>query len=63
MESMFRATTICGVKRNGKVVKSYKYSTKKSYTLKVKKAGTYKVTLYAKDKSAALTATKTIKIK
>ena len=51
------------VKRNGKVVKSYKYSTKKSYTLKVKKAGTYKVTLYAKDKSAALTATKTIKIK
>lgn len=51
------------VKRSGKVVKSYKYSSKKSYTLTVKKSGTYKVTLYAKDKTAALTATKKIKIK
>ena len=51
------------IKRNGKVVKSYKYASKKSYTLKVKKSGTYKVSLYAKDQTATLTATKTVKIK
>lgn len=51
------------VKRNGKVIKSYKYSSKKSYTLKVKKSGTYKIYLYAKDKTATLSSTKTVKIK
>ena len=51
------------VKLGKKTVKSYGYSIKGSKILKVKKKGTYKVTMYAKDSSATVYATKFIKIK
>lgn len=51
------------VKLGKKTIKNYGYSTKGSKILKVKKKGTYKVTMYAKDSSATVYATKTIKVK
>lgn len=51
------------VKHNGEVVKKSTFNTKKAYTVKVKKKGTYTVTVYAKDTASNVVKKKTVKCK
>jgi len=51
------------VTKGKKKIKTLAYTTKGNRTLKVKKAGTYKVTMYAKDKTTTIYVTKTVKVK
>lgn len=51
------------IRQGNKMVKNYGYSRKGTRSYKVKKAGIYKVTMYAKDKIATVYVTKKIKVK
>jgi len=51
------------IRQGNKKVKSYGYSKKGTRSFKVKKSGIYKVTMYAKDKTATVYVTKKVKVK
>lgn len=51
------------IRQGNKKVKSYGYSKKGTRSYKVKKSGIYKVTMYAKDKTATVYVTKKVKVK
>lgn len=51
------------IRKGNKKVKSYGYSKKGTKSYKVKKSGIYRVTMYAKDKTATVYVTKKVRVK